>query len=87
MDKTRRGFLKGLGVSAGAAASAVVPAAPRIEEEVIKKTVYKHELKKIDHLLIKGNGTQDGDLAMIMVNGHYRHHVLKNGKWRLQHAD
>lgn len=85
MDKTRRGFLKSLGLSAGAVATAV--AAPRVEEEVVKVKKYEHELVKVDHFLIKGDGTKDGDLAMIMVNGHYRHHVLMNGKWRRQHAD
>jgi hypothetical protein len=87
MDKTRRGFLKGLGVSAGAAAASVVSAAPRVEEKIVKRTVYEHELVKVDHFLTRGDGTKEGDLAMIMVNGHYRHHVLKNGKWRVQLAD
>ena len=87
MDKSRRGFLKNLGVGAGAVAASAVPAAPRVEEEVIKKTTYEHELVKVQHFLTRGDGTKDGDLAMIMVDGHYRAHVLTNGKWRRQFID
>jgi hypothetical protein len=87
MDKTRRGFLKSLGASAGAAAAVVAPASPRIEEEVIKETVYEHELVKVKHFLTKGDGTQEGDQAMLQVDGHYQGHVLRNGKWRRQFAD
>ena len=87
MDKTRRGFLKSLGASAGAAAAVVAPASVRVEEEVVKKTIYEHELVKVEHFLVKGDGTQNGDLAMIMADGHHRHHVLINGKWRRQLAD
>lgn len=86
MDKTRRGFLKSLGVSAGAAAAVVVPAAPLVEEEVIKKITYEHELVTVKHFLTKGDGTKDGDLAMLMVDGHYKAHVLRNGKWGRQFA-
>ncbi len=86
MDKTRRGFLKSLGLGAGVVVTSVA-AAPRVVEEVVKVKKYEHELVKVMHFLVKGDGTKDGDLAMIMVNGHYRHHVLVNGKWRLQHAD
>lgn len=86
MDKTRRGFLKSLGMTAGAAA-ATVAAAPSVEEKTITVTTQEHKLVKVDHFLTRGDGTKDGDLAMIMVDGHYRHHVLKNGKWRLQLAD
>ena len=86
MDKSRRGFLKSLGASAGAAAAAVAPAAT-VEKEVIKVTEYEHELKKVDHFLTKGDGTQEGDLAMLKVDGHYQCHVLRNGKWRRQFAD
>jgi len=87
VNKTRRGFLKSLGASAGAVAAVAAPAAPRVEEEVIKTTRYKHELKKVDHFLTKGDGTQEGDLAMLKVDGHYQAHVLRNGKWRRQFAD
>ena len=87
MDKTRRGFLKSLGVSAGAVAAVAVPAVPRVEEEVIKKTTYEHELVKVKHFLTKGDGTQEGDLAMLQVDGHYQGHVLRDGKWRRQFAD
>jgi hypothetical protein len=86
MDKTRRGFLKGLGASAGAVA-ATVAAAPRVEEEVVKVKRYEHEIVKVEHFLTRGDGTQDGDLATIMVDGHYRPHVLRNGKWSRQFAD
>lgn len=84
MDKTRRGFLKSLGISAGAAAAVVVPAAPRVEEETITLTKYEHNLVKVDHFLTKGDGTQEGDLAMLKVDGHYMAHVLRGGKWRRQ---
>lgn len=87
MDKSRRGFLKNLGATAGAGVAAVASAAPRVEEEVIKKTTYEHELVKVEHFLTKGDGTQDGDLAMLMVDGHYKAHVLRNGKWRRQFAN
>jgi hypothetical protein len=87
VDKTRRGFLKSLGVGAGAAVAVVAPASPRIEEEVIKKTTYEHELVKVKHFLTKGDGTQEGDLAMLQVDGHYQGHVLRDGKWRRQFAD
>lgn len=87
MDKTRRGFLKSLGASAGAVVAVAAPAAPRVEEEVIKKTTYEHELVKVEHFLTKGDGTQDGDLAMLMVDGHYQAHVLRSGKWRRQFAN
>jgi len=87
MDKTRRGFLKSLGISAGAAAAVVVPAAPRVEEETITLTKYEHNLVKVDHFLTRGDGTQDGDLAMLMVDGHYKAHVLRNGKWSRQFSD
>jgi len=82
MDKTRRGFLKGIGATAVGAGAAV--AAPKVEEEVVKKITYEHELVKVEHFLTRGDGTQDGDLAMLMVDGHYRAHVLNNGKWRRQ---
>ena len=87
MDKGRRGFLKSLGASAGAVAATVAPAAPRVEEEVVKVTTYEHELKTVEHFLTKGDGTQEGDLAMLKVDGHYQCHVLRNGKWRRQFAD
>ena len=87
MNKTRRNFLRGLGASAGAVAATVAPAVPRVEEEVIKVKTYEHELVKVDHFLTKGDGTQDGDLAMLKVDGHYQAHVLRNGKWRRQFAD
>jgi hypothetical protein len=87
MDKTRRGFLKTLGASAGAAVAVVAPAGPRVEEEVVKVKKYEHEIVKVEHFLTRGDGTQDGDLATIMVDGHYRPHVLRNGKWRRQFAD
>jgi len=85
MDKTRRGFLRGLGATAVGAGAAV--AAPRVEEETITLTKYEHNLVKVDHFLTRGDGTQDGDLAMLMVDGHYRAHVLNNGKWRRQFAN
>ena len=82
MDKTRRGFLKSLGLGAGAAASVAVPA-PRVEEEVVKVKKYEHELVKVEHFLTHGDGTREGDTAMILLDdGHYHSHVLKNGKWR-----
>ncbi len=87
MDKTRRGFLTGLGASAGAVAAAAVSAAPKIEEEVIKVKTYEHELVKVKHFLTKGDGTQEGDQAMLQVDGHYQGHVLRNGKWRRQFSE
>ena len=87
MDKTRRGFLTGLGASAGAVAASVASGAPKIEEEVIKVQTFEHELVKVKHFLTKGDGTQEGDLAMLQVDGHYQAHVLRNGKWRRQFAD
>lgn len=83
MDKTRRGFLTGLGASAGAVAVAAVSAVPKIEEEVIKVQTFEHELVKVKHFLTHGDGTQDGDRAMLQVDGHYRSHVLRDGKWRM----
>ncbi len=87
MDKTRRGFLTSLGASAGAVAAVAVSAAPRVEEEVIKVKTYEHELVKVKHFLTKGDGTQEGDLAMLQVDGHYQGHVLRNGKWRRQFSE
>lgn len=84
MDKTRRGFLKGLGASAGAVAAVAAPAAPRVEEEIVKVKKYEHELVTVEHFLTKGDGTQEGDLAMLKVDGHYQAHVLRSGKWRRQ---
>ncbi len=87
MDKTRRGFLKGLGGATAGAAAAVLPAPARVEEEVIKVTRYRHEFKNVDHFLTHGDGTQEGDLAMMKVDGYYQAHVLRSGKWRRQFAD
>lgn len=83
MDKTRRGFLKSLGAGAGATAAAVLPAAPKVEEEVIKVPVYEHELVKVEHFLLRGDGTQEGDIAMLQIEGEgWRRCVLANGRWR-----
>lgn len=82
MDNNRRKFLRGLGgATMGAAASIAAVAAPRIEEEVIKKVRVEHEIVTEKHFLTQGDGTKDGDRAMLKVNGHYRSHVLRNGKW------
>ena len=81
MDKTRRSFLSGLSGAAAGVASLAVSAAPRIEEEVIKKVRVEHEVVTVKHLLTHGDGTKDGDRAMLKVNGDYRSHVLRNGKW------
>jgi hypothetical protein len=84
MKNARREFLKNLGgATAGAVAAVAAPAAPRVEEEVIKKTRVEHEVLKVDHFLTHGDGTKDGDRAMLKVNGHYRSHVLRDGKWRM----
>jgi len=84
MNKTRRNFLSGLGgAAAGAVASVAVVAAPRVEEEVIKKVRVEHELVTEKHFLTHGDGTKDGDRAMLKVEGHYRSHVLRNGKWAM----
>ncbi len=84
MNKTRRSFLSGLGgAAAGAVASVAVVAAPRIEEEVIKKVRVEHELVVEKHFLTHGDGTKDGDRAMLKVDGHFRSHVLRNGKWAM----
>lgn len=87
MDKTRRGFLTGLGASAGAVAAVAVSAVPKIEEEVIKVQTFEHELLKVKHFLTKGDGTEEGDIAMIQLDEGYRVHVLTDGKWRRQFAD
>ena len=80
MNKTRRGFLKNLGgATVGVVAS--VAAVPRVEEEVVKKVRVEHEVVKVDHFVTHGDGTKDGDRAMLKVNGDYRSHVLRNGKW------
>ena len=88
MDKktTRRGFLRGLGASATGVAATVLPAGRTIKEEVVVKEIVEHKLVTQEHFLTRGDGTKDGDLATIMVNGQYRSHVLKNGKWRLMFA-
>ncbi len=83
MDKTRRNFLSGLGVAASGVASLAVSAAPRIEEEVIKKVRVEHELVIEKQFLTHGDGTKDGDRAMVKVGDHYRSCVLKYGSWRL----
>jgi hypothetical protein len=81
MRKTRRNFLSGLGGAAAGVASLAVSSTPRIEEEVIKKVHVKHEFVTEKHFLMQGDGTKDGDRAMLKVNGDYRSHVLRNGKW------
>jgi hypothetical protein len=84
MNKTRRSFLSGLGgAAAGAVASVAAVAVPRVEEEVIKKTRVEHELVVEKHFLTHGDGTKDGDRAMLKVDGHFRSHVLRNGKWAM----
>lgn len=88
MKKTRRNFLKNLGgATAGVVASVAAPAAPRVEEEVVKKVRVEHEVVKVDHFVTYGDGTKEGDRAMLKVNGHYRSHVLRNGKWRQMFPD
>lgn len=82
MDKTRRGFLKGLGASAAGATAAVV-APTKIEEKIIVKEVVEHKLVTQEHFLTYGDGTKEGDRATILVNGQYRSHVLTKGKWRM----
>lgn len=81
MKNTRRGFLKNLGGATAGAAAALVSAAPTIEEKVITKTRVEHKVVTVKHLLTHGDGTKDGDRAMLKVNGDYRSHVLRNGKW------
>ena len=82
MDKTRRNFLTKLGgATAGVAAAVVAPAAPRIEEKVVEKVRVEHKIIRENHFLTHGDGTKDGDRAMLKVNGDYRSHVLRNGKW------
>ncbi len=84
MKETRRKFLRGLGgATVGAVASVVATAAPRVEEEVIKKVRVEHELVTEKHFLTQGDGTKDGDRAMLKVDGHFRSHVLRNGKWAM----
>lgn len=79
---SRREFLKGLGATAtGAAAVVVTPT--RIEEKVVVKEVVEHKLVTQEHFLTYGDGTKDGDRAMLLVDGAYRSHVLTNGKWRM----
>lgn len=83
MKKTRRGFLKGLGGATAGVAASLVSAAPRIEEKVIKKVRVEHELVVEKQFLTHGDGTKDGDRAMVKVGDHYRSCVLKYGSWRL----
>ena len=85
MDKktTRRGFLRGLGASATGVAATVLPAGPTIKKEVVIEEVVEHKLVTQEHFLTYGDGTKEGDRAMLMVDGQYRSHVLTNGKWRM----
>ncbi len=81
MNKTRRGFLKNLGGATAGVAACLVSAAPTIEEKVIKKTRVEHEFVTETHFLTHGDGTKDGDRAMLKISGDYRSHVLRKGKW------
>ena len=88
MDKSRRGFLKNLGASAGAVAVGAASGAPITEKEIVKVTEYEHELVKVQHFLTHGDGTRDGDTAMILLaDGHYHSHVRRDGRWSRMFAD
>ena len=79
---SRREFLKGLGATA-AGGAAVVATPTRVEEKVVVKEVVEHKLVTQEHFLTYGDGTKEGDRAMLMVDGAFRSHVLTNGKWRI----
>ena len=79
---SRRDFLKGLGATATGVAAVVAPST-RVEEKVVVKEVVEHKLVTQEHFLTYGDGTQEGDRAMLMVDGNFRSHVLTDGKWRL----
>ena len=78
---SRRNFLKGLGAASGAVAAGV--AAPKVVERKIVKDVITFKAVYSDVLITEGDGTKDGDMAMMKLNGHYRNVVRRNGKWGL----
>jgi len=81
---SRRNFLKGLG--AAAAGATLVVSEPGKAVVKVKEHV-KHQFVTHDHFITYGDGTKEGDLATIKVNGHYRSHILRGGKWRVQFMD
>ena len=81
---SRRNFLKGLG--AAAAGATLVVTEPGKAVVNVKEHV-KHQFVTHDHFLTYGDGTKEGDLAMLKVDGRYRSHVLRDKKWRLQFMD
>jgi hypothetical protein len=81
---SRRDFLKGLG--AGAVGATLVVTAPGQATVKVKEHV-KHTFVEHEHFLTYGDGTQEGDRAMLKVDGQYRSHVLRGKKWRLMFMD
>jgi len=78
---SRRNFLKG----AALGASLVIPAPGKAVVNVKEHT--EHKFVVHDHFLTKGDGTNEGDLAMLKVDGKYQNHVLTKGKWRRMFID
>ena len=78
---SRRNFLKGI----GAGATLVIPAPGQAIVNV--KEHVEHKFVTHEHFITKGDGTQEGDLAMLKVDGKYQNHVLTNGKWRRMFMD
>ncbi len=76
----RRGFLRGLGLGAVGTAAAGVAAPPEIEKKIVKEVV-EHRAVYSEVLITGGTGANDGDTAMIKINGVYRHCVRRKGKW------
>lgn len=79
---SRRNFLKGAGLGA---ATLVIPAPGKAVVNV--KEHVEHKFVTHEHFLTHGDGTKEGDRAMLKVDGQYRSHVLRSGKWRLMFMD
>jgi len=82
---SRRNFLKSIGAGAAGAATLVIPEPGKAVVNVKEHT--EHKFVTHEHFLTHGDGTKEGDLAMLKVNGQYRSHVLRDGKWRIQFMD
>jgi len=81
MNKTnRRNFLRGLGASAGVIATGGVAATEVVTNKIVRDVV-EHRAVYSDVYMLEGDGSQDGDIAMIKINGTYRSCVRRDGKW------
>ena len=78
---SRRGFLRGLGAASGAVAAGAIPSA-EVKNKIVKDVIV-HRAVYSDVLVTHGDGSKDGDHAMIKINGVYRNCVRKSGKWGL----